>query len=73
MLKKDVLPSSTTKQKKTFIGKNYFQDERAREISDDTLALIGQYNEIVETISKSFLEYDKIISSEEQKILPTKS
>ena len=45
------------------------QDERAREVSDDTLALIGQYNEIIETISKTFLQYDSFIAAEEEKTL----
>jgi hypothetical protein len=44
------------------------QKERAGELSDETLSLIGQYNNIVETISKNFLRYDKIISEEEEKI-----
>jgi hypothetical protein len=44
-----------------------FQEERAEEISDDSLALIGQYNSIVETISKTFLQYDNIIAAEEEK------
>lgn len=41
------------------------QEERGDNLSDSTLALIGQYNDILETISKSFLHYDKIISEAE--------
>ena len=46
------------------------QEERTEELSDETLSLIGQYNAIVETISQSFLHYDKIISAEEEKLAP---
>jgi len=48
------------------------QEERTGELSEETLALIGQYNAIVETISQSFLHYDKIISAEEEKLAPKK-
>ena len=41
------------------------QEERGDNLSDSTLALIGQYNDILETISKSFFHYDKIISEAE--------
>jgi hypothetical protein len=44
-----------------------FQEERSKEISDDSLALIGQYNSIVETISKTFVQYDNIIAAKEEK------
>lgn len=44
------------------------QEERSEEMSDSTLALIGQYNEILETISKTFLRYDKIISDAEAQV-----
>jgi hypothetical protein len=33
------------------------------------LALIGQYNETIETIYKTFLQYDSIIAAEEEKTL----
>ena len=46
------------------------QEERTEELSEETLSLIGQYNAIVETISQSFLHYDKIISAEEEKLAP---
>lgn len=44
------------------------QDERAEDLTESTLALIGEYNGIVETISKSFLRYDKIISDAEAEV-----
>lgn len=48
------------------------QEETCGAVTQDTLDLIGQYNEIMDTLSKSFVEYDRLITAAELKANPPK-
>ena len=48
------------------------QEEKCGVMTQETLDLIGQYNEIMETLSKGFVEYDRLISAAELKANPPK-
>lgn len=49
------------------------QDEKHRGLNDDTLSLIGQYNDIVETLAKNFIHLDKTLKVAEEKANPKKN
>jgi hypothetical protein len=42
------------------------QEDRAGVLSEESLSLVGQYNEIIDTISKAFVSYDQIVSKHEE-------
>ena len=43
------------------------QEEKAKEMSAESLALVAQYNEVVETVSRALIGFDKAIAKAEDK------
>merc|ERR1711976_1126142 len=42
------------------------QEERAEDLDESTLALIGQYNDLINTITETFVRYDELLSAAEE-------
>ena len=49
------------------------QDEKHRDLNDETMTLIEQYNDIVETIAKNFIHFDRALKIAEDKANPKKN
>ena len=43
------------------------QEGKERELEGETLELIEQYNDIMATLTKSFMRFDKILKDSEEK------
>ena len=70
---KNVLDSETLKNVPSMEGKlleltkvHLDQSDRCEEWSDGTLELIEQYNDVIEAVTKTFIEYDKVLTAAEE-------
>ena len=71
--RKSVLDSETIKDVPNMEGKlleltkvHLDQSNRTEEWSEEVFGLIEQYNDIVDSITKTFIEYDKVLSKAEE-------
>lgn len=44
------------------------QNQDCEQWSDEVLQLIDQYNEVIESLTKTFIDYDKVLSAAEEKV-----
>ena len=42
------------------------QNQKGEHFSEETLILVQQYNEIVDALTKTFIEYDKLLTAAEE-------
>ena len=42
------------------------QNQKGENFSEETLILVQQYNEIVDALTKTFIEYDKLLTAAEE-------
>lgn len=49
------------------------QGEKVETVNQETLDLVGQYNDIMETVTKTFVHYDQILKEAEAKANPPKN
>ena len=71
--KKSVLDSETLKHVPSLEGKlleltkiHLDQSQRCDEWSEEALGHVEQYNEVIDAITKTFIEYDKVLSAAEE-------
>lgn len=72
--KKNVLDSETLKNVPNMEGQllqltkvHLQQSQDCDQWSDEVLELIDQYNDVIESLTKTFIEYDKVLSAAEDK------
>ena len=70
---KSVLDSQAIKDVNSIEGKlakltkvQLEQNQKGEQFSEETLILVQQYNEIVDALTKTFIEYDKLLTAAEE-------
>ena len=70
---KSVLDSQAIKDVNSIEGKlakltkvQLEQNQKGEHFSEETLILVQQYNEIVDALTKTFIEYDKLLTAAEE-------
>ena len=71
--KKSVLDSETLKNVPSMEGKlleltklHLDQHNRCEEWSNESLDLVQQYNDVIDTLTQTFIEYDKVLTAAEE-------
>jgi len=71
--KKSVLDSETLKNVPSMEGKlleltklHLHQQNQCEEWSNEALELVEQYNEVIDTLTQTFIEYDKVLTAAEE-------